>query len=258
MFGARAKPSSCLSIKSTSVCSPWSGKDLYIDSSKLQKVYGIKEDGFDAEAWEQILQKSTGGGEVQAAMWDKWVSCPGYKGAALQYLRSYVCLTDIFLYSAKCNEDVTNLTPVCPEVCENYGGAISKMIADENVCPVEFDGMPLSSMKLIMKRRHHVKNAIQSCKQISKLGFFNSKEQCVTGVKLDSESCGFAGLPTIAQKYCKAQPDATCCTSLAPTSKVADKDATYQDDETLMGGIQRIAMMWGGTVSISYSSYKRW
>ncbi|KAJ3352646.1 Protein Xrp2 [Kappamyces sp. JEL0680] len=190
LMGVLSKPDYCVSIKTTTACAPWSGRDLYINTKKLKKVYGIPQDQeLDAQSWEELLLKTTGGGKAQAALWSKWAACPAYKGTALQYLRTYTCLSDIFIYSASCNKEATGLTPICPEVCENYGGAVKKMIQDEKVCPNYYDDLDPRARKLVKKRRAYAKKAYASCQSISRLPYFNQKEQCVTGVKSDQESC---------------------------------------------------------------------
>ncbi|KAJ3304864.1 hypothetical protein HDV03_002246 [Kappamyces sp. JEL0829] len=249
LMGVLSKPDYCVSIKTTTACAPWSGRDLYINTKKLKKVYGIPQDQeLDAQSWEELLLKTTGGGKAQAALWSKWAACPAYKGTALQYLRTYTCLSDIFIYSASCNKEATGLTPICPEVCENYGGAVKKMIQDEKVCPNYYDDLDPRARKLVKKRRAYAKKAYASCQSISRLPYFNQKEQCVTGVKSDQESCGFSGNSTIATKYCKTNTKATCCSSLgtASSSKVGMEEG-YQDDDSFMGSMRRIAMMWGAT-----------
>ncbi len=192
-----SKRDSCLSIKNSTICAPYSGKDLYIDAKVLSRAYAVKtskDQPFNVTVWERLVQSTTQGGKPQEKMWKKWAACDNYKGEQLQYFRSYVCMTDIFVYSKECNKKVKSMTPFCPEVCDNYGSAVTKMINDESICPTEFEDLDEDEVESIMKRRKKALKALKSCKKMLKLPFFNPKEQCVVGVKSDQDSCGMANI----------------------------------------------------------------
>ena len=180
---------------SSSVCAPWTGENVFIDTRKLSKLYGIKPSKnaslFGVKEWDSLVVALTSGGKKQATFWKKWSACTGYKGELLQYYRSFVCLTDIFVHSASCNTKDQELTPICPEVCENYASAVKKMMMDEDVCPTDiYEDLEEDAVKKIKKRRKIALNTLQICQKIASKSTFNKKEQCVTGIKGDQESCG--------------------------------------------------------------------
>ncbi|KAJ2996196.1 hypothetical protein HDV02_006724 [Globomyces sp. JEL0801] len=227
-------PDGCQSIKSTNACSPWSGNDLYIDSTKLAQAYGLKDsDKLDAAAWEKAVIDTTSGGQTQALMWKDWAQCSGYNGELIQYYRSYVCLTDIFVLSARCNVGKVQMTPLCSEACTNYGGALTTLMNNNADCPTVKDQKILAAVE---KRRSFALRAADSCQKLSQTSYFNLKEQCVPGIKSDQESCGFGGNATIAQAYCQNFPNAACC------SHVAKSQGSNQ--RSSLSPIQRAVMMW--------------
>ena len=216
---AVAASSSCVSIKTTSVCSPWSAvpagsdKEVKVDLGKLAQVYGLKKgSNFTVQQWETLLISITSGGKAQKEYWNNYTACSGYSGEQLQYFRSYACLSDLFVVSAKCNKQITHLTPVCPEVCDNFGGAVKGLLENKESCPAlskpstedeedfdldDLDDKPAAASALsakeiekIQKRRALALKVGQSCKKLIKKPFFNQKEQCVVGVKVDQDSCG--------------------------------------------------------------------
>jgi hypothetical protein len=98
--------SKCISIESTSACAPWSS-GLKVDVMELSRVYGreIKT----AKDWEDALIDATNGGELMTTQWRDFASCPRYSGEPIQFARTYSCLTDIFFFSAPCENKVTKV-----------------------------------------------------------------------------------------------------------------------------------------------------
>lgn len=224
--------SECILIKSTSVCAPY--KNVYIDAKRLAKVYGV--DKIDAKSWEKIVLDITSGGESQAILWKNWAQCPKYSGQPIQYFRSYVCLTDIFLYSANCNQNVTGFAQMCPETCNNYVTAASSLLSDEQYCPS-------NSSKIIHYLRRLVPKALNECQNITKSNPSSNKNKCFKGVNTDSASCGFSGNKKIAQDYCQEFSADPCCKNRTQQEKLAPSSQSHQ---SIFDVLHRTARIWHG------------
>jgi hypothetical protein len=92
--------SKCVKIISTSVCEGF-GAGLEIDVKELSKVYNRTIN--NANQWEQAIIAATAGGEQMMDEWREFATCPQYGGQPIQFARTYNCLTDLFFFSAPCN-----------------------------------------------------------------------------------------------------------------------------------------------------------
>ncbi|KAJ3309296.1 hypothetical protein HDV04_006238 [Boothiomyces sp. JEL0838] len=190
----------CISISSTTACNPWS-KDLFIDADELSKVYGVKISSSDV--WESTLIKTTSGGEEQSSLWKSWAGCSGLNGEMIQYLRSYVCLTDIFTYSMQCNEQAKNIAPLCDDTCEKYASALETMLSNPATCP--------AATGSVQGHREVLHHAGQVCKQENADKMFGDKSSCIKGVSSDTDYCGFAGNMKVVDEYCSKNSNSSCC-----------------------------------------------
>jgi hypothetical protein len=217
----------CVQIPSNSICAPYQGQ---IDTVKLTEIYGQK---ITIKDWEIIVRDQTQGGQQQQKIWDKYYKCPTYKGELIQYYRSFVCMTDLFVYSASCNKRKS--TPLCPEVCAMYGQSVQLLLSK---CP-STDRFGPKVEELVNKRRESILQASTRCEAIRASNSFDQKQQCIVGIQSDQESCGFAGNPNVAKQFCERHEKSTCCTQLAPA----------QRDQDSMNYVQRVVMMLQATGS---------
>jgi hypothetical protein len=194
----------CVSIKSTSICNPYNY--LQIDLTMLSKVYGVK---LDVAMWEQIVMEITSGSETQRDAWKNWGQCLKYDGAAIQYFRSVVCLTDIFQYSAKCNDKESS--ELCYYICDKYELAALKIINHKESCPDNYGDYSSNTYDIINQRRGSIKQSATTCKDI--IGHLNPKTNCLKGIESDSKSCGFAMNLKMVNEYCQSHPKEVCCKS---------------------------------------------
>ncbi|KAJ3269621.1 hypothetical protein HDV01_001182 [Terramyces sp. JEL0728] len=201
ILSAAAK--NCVSISSTTACNPWS-KDLFIDIDEISKVYGV--DIKSAEIWEATIIKTTSGGDDQSSLWKEWTGCSGLKGEMIQYLRSYTCLTDIFTYSATCNDQAKNIPPLCDDTCDKYGSALETMLQNPTTCPPP----PANIQSHIDVLLH----AGEVCKQETAGKMFGDKSTCIKGVASDSDYCGFGGNMKVVDDYCSKNGNSSCCQSM--------------------------------------------
>ncbi|KAJ3183565.1 hypothetical protein HDU85_001994 [Gaertneriomyces sp. JEL0708] len=211
----RPQPSECIPITSTTSCAPFN-QGYYINTTELALVYGLSGRIPDADSWDRLVRNVTSGGVNQAHMWKNWAQCTGYEGQPIQYYRTYTCITDIFLYSRGCNN---NLQPekqpakICEEACESYGAAVTEMITDNEVCPQKFGDFSQQVYDEVSDRRSYALTGAESCK--SMISGWSAKDDgkgsCTWGVADDHTSCGFGGDPKTAELYCTAFPDELCC-----------------------------------------------
>ncbi len=185
--------SSCLSIQSTAICSPWR-TTVRIDKKILSKVYGIDQSNFTVKEWEkQILRATMFGNQSTTNSWVSKIQCPGYKGEAIQYLRSYICLTDLFVYSRKCNENLDDgsLPSLCKSTCKQYSLAVNKLLDDKSICSIDVEEVEDETIDKVRKVRKRLKKAFKTCANVGKQDFFDQDvEKCLAGVETDSVSCG--------------------------------------------------------------------
>jgi hypothetical protein len=205
----------CQSISKTSICSPY--QDMYIDTTKLSKVYGV--DKMDVEMWETIVKETTSGGSNQELLWKNWAQCPNYSGEKMQYFKSYVCLTDIFHYSSKCNQN-SKAVPLCSTVCTQYHEAASSLVNNEAYCPIETT-FSQETIDEIKRRRTSVNNLKSYCLTLSQSDMFDASLTCIQGVEKDDSSCGFSGDYKIANEYCKKNSD-PCCQKILQHEQIFD------------------------------------
>ncbi|KAJ3223385.1 hypothetical protein HK099_001211 [Clydaea vesicula] len=239
----------CIEIDKTSACAPWQS-GYYINKTELSLVYGQKI-AFQ-EDWDNFVYSATSGGEYQAKLWNDWAKCTKYKGAPIQYSRTYTCLTDIFLFSSGCNKKAPQPSP-CPDFCEVYGKAVETLLSDDEACPNVQEFIENEEEYLTVEsRRTILASAASGCKEIltswssgkyegkvhPNQGFTSGgyaydyedgvyftesscpSEKFINGVDEDAFYCGFGGNLNAANSYCKDFNDAPCC-------KILEKD-TYK------------------------------
>ncbi|KAJ3309494.1 hypothetical protein HDV04_005986 [Boothiomyces sp. JEL0838] len=192
---------SCLQLNN-SICSPYNYK---INTKTLSKVYKINIQS--QHDYESILSNTN--------LWSVYLSCPEYKDSLVQYYLSFMCMTDIFIYSKDCNnyEKVGFSIPIsqmnykrsdrpprlCDHVCDQYG-LYTKLLLGK--C------LPTSDPK-IAEIRSVVENAGTQCREISQSSIFD-QGSCILGVDRDIDTCGF-GYPSAKQSFCRENPNDACC-----------------------------------------------
>jgi hypothetical protein len=170
-------PSPCVPISETSICAPY--QSLSINIQKLAPVYGVDPGKFTPQIWEAKLKQATSGRNLKK-YWNRWIQCTGYQGEPFQYATSYDCLTDLFVYSAECNQQQP-VPPLCPDVCGQYGAAVVAMVQQPSMCPDLEDAT-------VMKRRSALLQASERCQAILQNPMFQG--ECIPGVQSDSSTCG--------------------------------------------------------------------
>jgi hypothetical protein len=131
--------------------------------------------------WESKLQEATSGNNLQR-IWSRKLECPAYQGEPIQYATSYKCLVDLFVHSAKCNGR-TPVAPICPEVCQQYGAAVSALVNNAEVCPAVEN-------RQVLQRRQQLSQSASRCAGLLEQPNFTGT--CVGGVKSDQDSCGIS------------------------------------------------------------------
>ncbi|KAI8898940.1 hypothetical protein BC833DRAFT_587790 [Globomyces pollinis-pini] len=235
LLAVQSTSNNCISIKSSKSCSPWNQIDLSIDLNRLADAYGIQDKSqFNLQTWDQLVIDITSGGQKQAELWKNWAQCSKYTGDLIQYYRSYVCLTDIFVLSSSCNNSPPNSIPkLCDTVCDEYGAALNQLMKDEQQCPKTTDS-------ITQTRRSYAVKGADSCKKISQAIMFNHKSECLNGIDSDQKSCGFSGNEKVANLYCAKYPTAPCCSRMS-VSKLAVEGGQPRRE---LSALQRVVMMY--------------
>ncbi|KAJ3090409.1 E3 ubiquitin-protein ligase sh3rf2 [Quaeritorhiza haematococci] len=245
-----SRPSECIPLDTTTACAPWTS-GYYINATELALVYGLNKPLSAASDWDELVYSSTAGGDIQAKLWSSWAQCTGYTGQPIQFFRTYVCLTDIFMFSAGCNEKPPE-PRLCPDTCDLYGKAVQALIRDETACPPygQLQQTAPGDFDVLNERRHYVSEAAESCKSVlsswaplyadqsdrtpkqqsfrsggyaedydERNSYFQESscpsDKYFVGVQDDNGYCGFSGNLDIAKKYCADFPNAPCCTRLS-------------------------------------------
>ena len=107
-------------------------------ATELTRIYALSSP-ITADIWNTQVVRTTSGGPHQSTIWKNWSGCDGYNGELIQYSRTYVCLTDIFLFSAGCNAEQQGKLDICDGVCDAYGDAVGKLVDNEKICPKSED-----------------------------------------------------------------------------------------------------------------------
>ncbi|KAJ3309298.1 hypothetical protein HDV04_006240 [Boothiomyces sp. JEL0838] len=176
----------CVQISSNSICAPFAGA---IDSTILSKVYGAR---VDQSNWDSYVNQVIAG-DHKKEIWSDYFHCPGYNGEAIQYALSFICLTDLYIYSKSCNQQPT---PVCNNVCEYYQESLAILLDDKTKCPNDFKNN--TEKEMYEQRRNAIFGIGNLC---------SNSTTCVNGVQKDQVSCD-KGLFT---EYCRDYPTESCC-----------------------------------------------
>jgi hypothetical protein len=167
----------CVPISETTVCSPY--ESLSIDTTRLARLYRVDPQELTPQIWETKLRTAISGNNLQK-IWSRRLECPAYQGEPIQYATSYKCLVDLFVHSAKCNQR-SSVPPICPEVCEQYGVAVSTLVNNPEVCPSVENPQ-------VLRRRTQLAESATRCAAL--LNRPNFEGTCIAGVRSDQESCG--------------------------------------------------------------------
>ncbi|KAJ3280811.1 hypothetical protein HK104_000392 [Borealophlyctis nickersoniae] len=213
--GVAAADKECIPVDDNTACAPWN-KGYSINATALGRVYGLSGPIPDAKFWDKMMREVTSGGESQARPWRDWVGCSGYNGQLIQYFRSYACLTDLHYYSAGCNKDVKPPAQLCGGVCDAYGAAVTQLVSNPTLCPLNLGNVPQSRYEEVSQARSFALAGASSCKWLA--GTYGlggtGTQQCIYGVDADHYGCGFGDDEKTAKAYCGQYPNAACCARL--------------------------------------------
>ncbi|KAI8854552.1 hypothetical protein BC829DRAFT_194770 [Chytridium lagenaria] len=156
------------------------------------------------QAWSDIVVSLGYGGELLKDTMKSVAGCdgPDYDGDTIQFMRTNLCLYDIFTASSACNVEVPK-HKICKETCDSYKAAVDDLLSDPKSCPVKKD---LPDWGDIEKEREYVSSQSTICaSQIAKWEAKtpNYDDVCFVGVKDDMKSCGLGGNIEEAETYCK-------------------------------------------------------
>ncbi|KAI9350899.1 hypothetical protein BDR26DRAFT_513989 [Obelidium mucronatum] len=115
----------CVSIASTAACAPWTG-NLYINTTTLAAKYNLP--GLTAASWEAALTAYNPSADL---------GCVADQAATVSHLTTYLCLRDVFYYSADCNVANNSPTPaavLCASTCQTLGTSFDALLASA-ACP---------------------------------------------------------------------------------------------------------------------------
>ncbi|KAJ3269620.1 hypothetical protein HDV01_001181 [Terramyces sp. JEL0728] len=217
-----ALPNNCVPVSLQSACAPWTN-GAFIDTNVLNQVYfGPKANVsfVTATSWNQLILDNSAGSFNLRTGWSDFLGCTGYRGELIQYYRTFLCLTDIFYYSAACNTPPTNDTlkypPLCSSSCDTYGDSLKQVVLGE--C-TNFLTTNITQQQQTAFDNHKkvVQNAADQCKSLFTSGtYFKGQDVCQSGIALDNSTCGFGGDTGSKENYCLKNPNVTCCSVPSP------------------------------------------
>ncbi|KAJ3112840.1 hypothetical protein HK100_002172 [Physocladia obscura] len=186
-----ASNTECKAIANTTACAPYT-TGLYINTTAVAALYGLDAGSATPAAdWDAVLRAATGGGRNGSELFGATLGCPGL--SALPYLLSFLCLRDIFVASADCN-DLRSAPlpspPIASAVCESFQSQAEVLIADPENCPNTDNLVFLSTRNAIVNG-----SDADSCSNLTTawadaLKSENITAKPVNGVELDLNTCG--------------------------------------------------------------------
>ncbi|KAJ3266165.1 hypothetical protein HDU77_002296 [Chytriomyces hyalinus] len=199
----------CVAISATSVCAPWSSNAL-VDLSAVSAHYGSNV--ATASDW-----ASTVAGLSSSDYFARVLNCPGLD--AVHFMRSYVCIRDIYSLSSACGNKPPS-PPPCSDTCDEFGQSIVLALNDPAACPTTAGPKAAAGWE---DARVAARASGDSCRKLTaSWGGDVSDDSCSESVTDDFNACGFAGNTPAAQEFCTNFPSTTkppCCAHVkAPTS----------------------------------------
>ncbi|KAJ3118207.1 hypothetical protein HDU96_003247 [Phlyctochytrium bullatum] len=208
----------CIPIDETTACAPWS-KGYYINATAIGLQYGLSPLK-DARDWDEAITMLTLGGDLLKQVLGDYTGCTGYQGEPIQFLKTYVCLIDIFDFSERCNRvagKVPPRKPLCTDTCKAYGASVQSLIADPEACPNLEGKVNATTWEYVKRTRKDVADGGKYCAKGVE-GWQTGSQGCIGSVDSDYYSCGFGGNLEVAKKYCadlKAKGrNPSCCSEL--------------------------------------------
>ncbi|KAJ3309297.1 hypothetical protein HDV04_006239 [Boothiomyces sp. JEL0838] len=155
--------------------------------------------------------------------WSDFLGCTGYRGELIQYYRTFLCLTDLFYYSAACNtppkNDTLKYPPLCSASCDTYGDSLKQIVLGECTTPIA--NITAQQQAQFESRKKVVQGAADQCKTLFTSGaYFKGQDQCERGIALDNSTCGFGGDVGSKENYCLKNPNITCCLTPNPQTSI--------------------------------------
>ncbi|KAI9350913.1 hypothetical protein BDR26DRAFT_851749 [Obelidium mucronatum] len=202
----------CVSIASTSICAPWT-TDLYINTTALASTYNVA--AIYVSDWEAYVARYSPAKDLGCSTGDTIVKT--------QFLTTYLCMRDVLVLSAGCNDVMGANTPspaLCSETCSYIGKGFESYLGDTTKCPSipanspfsEATSQARSNALEVAGKCHTVVSAWQE--EVAKNG-----QNCLGSVIIDHRSCGLGANSTAKTlAFCKST-DYTppCCESLTPS-----------------------------------------
>ena len=172
----------CISIATSSVCSPWT--QYSINKTELSLQYNVEINAISD--WQQLISQRT------------FLLCDNQ---TIQFQRTFNCFSDIFISSSGCNNAFPN-PMICRNICGIYADAVSSLLND---CDVD------SNFNSIVSSRDNLFHTESHC--FSTIDNY-TKDSCnnnsIIGVDSDIYTCGFSD-KSIANEFCLDFPESKCC-----------------------------------------------
>ncbi|KAJ3195374.1 CCR4-NOT regulatory complex component [Irineochytrium annulatum] len=239
-----SEPSECLPIDATHACAPWTS-GFFINATAITLNYGLDSHIGNADEWNDIVVNLAYGGELLGESLGNYTGCGDYGGEPIQFLRTYLCLFDIFDASAGCNEDALlklsskagDYQPVCSETCDDYGAAVESLFVDYGACPETEED------KLI-RHRSEVAGGQDVCKKIVSEfeGSTYGHDDCTVGVDADLYTCGFGGNLDAAAAFCEEVSDHPCCEAFAAAVAQGYEGSSSELSASVYAGSSKAAL----------------
>ncbi|KAJ3112842.1 hypothetical protein HK100_002174 [Physocladia obscura] len=187
----------CISVSQTSACAPLT-TGLTINTTALEQIYGP---GITAASWNRDVLAETDGGKGELNLFTSILSCTSGTTAAsatdvsaqVRYLRTILCIRDLFVLSSGCNSgssvattatetlgiqitSANNSIPpaICKKTCYSFNETFSNAL-QQNDCLVVDENKDMF--------------LVDSCITVTAGQIFSSPDPCMVGVTDDLNNC---------------------------------------------------------------------
>ncbi|KAJ3015443.1 UNVERIFIED_CONTAM: hypothetical protein HDU68_012735 [Siphonaria sp. JEL0065] len=205
--------SECISITTTSLCAPWT-TGLYINTTALAAQYNVG--ALYLSDWEAYLGRYSPakdlGCQTQTLQSD-W-NQPATK---TQFLTTYLCMRDVLVLSAGCNDAMGAKTPspaLCSDTCSFIGQGFKDYLSNAQQCP------SVDKNSAFASARSSALAVASDCQTVVKAwqkDVGSNDNNCLASAVLDYSSCGLGGNSIAAEAFCKSNGyTPKCCSSFIP------------------------------------------
>ncbi|KAJ3111597.1 hypothetical protein HK100_002634, partial [Physocladia obscura] len=185
----------CVAVSAAKTCAPWTA-GLFINATAVAAAHHLAAPA-TAASWDTALQTNVSSAADS-------LNCNAADPPPVQFWTTYVCLRDLFVLSADCN-DFLNAevpsTPLCADTCDAFNSSISNLLES---CP----DAPPQLAALAGAAGSNCKNLV------STWASYTNGSACIESVTVDQLSCGFGGDSSAAEAYCSSSAinfSADCC-----------------------------------------------